>query len=268
MLSRITLCRWTLPWLCAGSVLAGPHCPQTPVRVDFLEFGVFYKSTRNAMGTGIDRDLVDELSKRSGCSFDGKVQARARTWLELKAGNVDMTTSGVRTEEREAFFWFLPYHRTHHVVLLGSAAPPSVNTLAEFEANPTLKVGVVRGFKHSSFYDPLIAKWAQAGRVIEHVDEALLMGALQRGEVAAVVSSAGVYHLYTNAETGPHKLRVMDWDPGNMQVIGNLVLSKARFDQAEATKWGLLLKDMQRDGSLLRIFRKYVSAEEAQSMLP
>ncbi len=126
----------------------------------------------------------------------------------------------------------------------------------------------MRGYVHSSFYEPYIAKWKLEGRIVEYVDESLLIGAMRRGEVAAVVSSAGAYRLDLGTDADMKDIRIVDWDTGHIQVVGNLMLSKASFDEAQAKQWGQLIADMRRDGTLLRIFRKYVKPDEAMSMLP
>ncbi len=249
--------------------LAGPICPPMPIRLDYFEFGLFYSSAGGTRaGDGIDSAIVEELARRSGCSFDAQLQARARTWIELQSGRLDMTVSGLRTNERDSFAWFLPYTRLQHSVLLGPSAPASVATLEQFQSAPTLKFGVVRGFRHSTFYDPLIEQWKLAGRVIEYVDEALLVAALQRGDVAAMLSYPAVYRRYLSADEASLKIRVRDWDSDTIGINGHLVLSKERFSRTEMLKWEQLLKDMRRDGTLLKVFRKYLSAEEAVRMLP
>ncbi len=256
-------------WFVCNMVTAAPKCPPQPVKLGFMELGIYFKSERGiAAGNGIDRDLVDELSKRSGCAFDAKVQPRARTWIELKADRIDMMTATLSTPEREELLWLFPYVRSHHIVLLGPSAPTGLRTLEQFQAARSLKFGVIRGFAHSAFYDPLIAAWTQEGWVKVYADEAHLINALILGEVAAVTSYPGVFQFYINARVNPNSVRMEDWHKSNLQVLGNFGISKARFSQAEAHEWGMLIKAMQQDGTLLKIYRKYVSAHEAQNMLP
>lgn len=259
-----------LPFCFAYNIAsAAPKCPSQPIKLDLLELGIFFKSERGkAAGNGIDRDLVDELSKRSGCAFDAKVQPRARTWIEIKAGRIDMMTATLSTPEREEFLWLFPYVRAHHIILLGPSAPSTLHTLAQFQKASSLKFGVIRGFAHSAFYDPLIAAWMQEDRVRVYPDEAHLINALIQGEVAAVTSYPGVFQFYINAKVNPNSVRMVDWDKGNLQVLGNFGISKARFSEAEAHEWGMLIKAIQLDGTLLKIYRKYVGAREAHNMLP
>ncbi|MFZ6745513.1 substrate-binding periplasmic protein [Undibacterium sp. JH2W] len=255
--------------LACNIATAAPKCPPNPIKLDFIELGIYFKSERGvAAGNGIDRDLVDELSKRSGCVFDARMQARARSLIEIKAGRTDMMMATLSTPEREEYLWLFPYVRSHHIVLLGPAAPATMQTLAQFQAASTLKFGAIRGFMHSAFYDPLITAWTQADRIRFYVDEAHLINALIKGEVAAVTSYQGAFQFYIDSKINPNTVRVVDWDAGNLQAVGNLAISKARFSQAEAHEWGMLLKAIQQDGTLLKIYRKYVDAREAQNMLP
>lgn len=255
--------------LLMGHVFAAPTCPAEPIKLALFEFGVFHKELRGTnAGVGIDDDIVAELSRRSGCKFDVSLQARARTWIELKLGRWDMTVSGIRTEERDEFFWFIPYVQLRHSVLLGSGAPSSIQSLADFQLSKTLKFGVVRGFKHNLFYDARILKWQQSGRVEEYVDEPSLLDGLKRGEVAAMLSYPAVFRSYLQPEDfSPKLIRSTDWNPGDGNIKGCLVLSKKNFSKEAFFEWGKLIKEMKDDGTLLRIFRKYLNEKEASSML-
>jgi polar amino acid transport system substrate-binding protein len=256
-------------FLVAGQVFAAPTCPAEPIKLALFEFGVFHKELRGTnAGVGIDDDIVAELSRRSGCKFEVSLQARARTWIELKLGRWDMTVSGVRTDERDEFFWFVPYYQLRHSVLLGSGAPPSMHSLADFQLSKTLKFGVVRSFKHNLFYDALISKWQQNGRIEEYVDEPSLLDGLKRGEVAAMLSYPAVFRSYLQPEDlSPKLIRSVDWNPGEGNIKGSLVLSKRNFSKESFAEWEKLIKEMKDDGTLIRIFRKYLNEKEALNML-
>ena len=45
------------------------------------------------------------------------------------------------------------------------------------------------------------------------------------------------------------------------------MLVKSRFSEAEAGRWTALVRQMREDGTLKRIFTRYVSAAEADKML-
>jgi polar amino acid transport system substrate-binding protein len=243
-----------------------PTCPPDPIRVSFLEFGLHFYQTRGGTGAGIDADLIAEMAARTGCKFDTSIQTRARAWMELSANNIDVMTSTLRTPDRDALGWFIPYMRSRHMVLVSPSAQP-LQTLAQFQENRKLRFGMVRGYRHTPFYDELIAGWARQGRVSEYIDEASLLNALKHGDIAAVLSQPIVYRRYLN-EDDLKTIHISDWDPGSPGIIGNLLLSKHAFSEADAGKWRNLVGSIQQDGTLRRIFEKYMSPEDARGHLP
>ncbi len=265
LLSR---CAAALVMLLPLAAQAAPHCRPAPIRLDYLELGWFYASTASPKGKGIDYDLVQELARRSGCAFNARLRVRAQTWNRLKDGQVDMTVNGIRSDVRAELAWFLPYVRVYHEVLLGKGAPATIRSLADFEAAPGLKFGVVRGYRHNPFYDALLAKWRAAGRVLEYSDEAALIVAVRHGEVAAMLSYPATYQYYLSAGQVRRELRVASWNPAFDYVTLNLVISKNMMGQQEAEQWHELLRTMRQDGTLLRIFQRYLNPQDARTMLP
>src|SRR5690349_6045058 len=81
-----------------------PECPARPIVVGLYEFGNFYRA-----GAGLDKDMAEELHKRSGCNFSYKVLQRRAIWPAMQSGSVDMTLSAAPTPERTVFAWSEPY---------------------------------------------------------------------------------------------------------------------------------------------------------------
>jgi polar amino acid transport system substrate-binding protein len=148
--------------------------------------------------------------------------------------------------------------------LLGPAAPQQLLSLAQFQDNPRLHFGIVRGYRHTPFYDQLIAGWMKQGRVNEYVDEISLLHALRRGECAAALSYPLVYQHYLS-EQELQQLRVTDWEPDYPPIPANMMFSKQSFSEAEAEKWRALMNAIYQDGTLKRIFERYMSPEEIRS---
>ena len=57
-----------------------------PYRLAFYEYGSLYHRGADGQFHGIDKDVVEELARRSGCRFDTVLESRARTWQQLAAG--------------------------------------------------------------------------------------------------------------------------------------------------------------------------------------
>ena len=82
-----------------------PDCP-APISVGYYDAGVMFDEST---GHGVDRDVIDELAKRSGCQFSHQAYPRVRIWQMIEHDKLDMTVSGIPTPERERFAHFIVY---------------------------------------------------------------------------------------------------------------------------------------------------------------
>lgn len=271
----VKLLRWML--VCALSVgmmaqvLASSAivCPPTPIRVGFFEFGVLFTVDRDSgrrRGFGIDRDLALELEKRSGCRFEGHLMSRARIWVEMQEGRLDMTFSAIRTPEREAMAWMIPYSGSRQVIVLSDRVAPEQRKEAGFLASRERKFAAVRGFRHSPYHDALLDRLRKEGRVQEAVDEVQLFAMLRNGSADAIVSQESLYANYLDPADLGSAVHVVRWSPHDEVTIAHVMLTRATFSAAEAEKWRALIEGMRRDGTLLAIAMRYFDRRTARDM--
>jgi len=265
---NVWLLRWTLACCAVGLSMSATaadvqqYCSR-PMRVALFEFGVMYRS---ATGDGIDARLVDALSKRTGCTFVQVVLPRNRIWNELQNGSLDFATAAIPTPERKVYGYLLPYLKTRNLVLMRSATAAQATTMTEFEAS-TLRMGVVRGFRHEEVYDQMIARLAAQQKVVEASDVADDLRLLERGVVDAILSQPIVFRQYLDAQRIQNELVLRDWAPKEQYSLGALILSKKSFTQDQARRWDALLVAMQRDGTLLKINREFLPADQARDLV-
>jgi polar amino acid transport system substrate-binding protein len=267
-------------WAALGLAVAkGPTpppaapCPDRPLSVAFYEFGALYSAAGSEtagglLGTGIDIDFVRELQRRSGCRFEGVTMTRARIWSELEAGRLDMATSGISTPEREKLYAFAPYIQLkHHVWMLTTHAPVR-GGLAEFMATPTLRWGAVRSYKHTPAYDAVLEQARGLGRLVEATDDGALLRLLAEGTVDAIIGHSVVIRRYAAEHPRKPKLVALDWAPQQSVVPEGMVLSRARFSEAELAYWRHLVREVVRDGTFARIARRHVAEDEVADLVP
>jgi len=96
-------------------------------------------------GGGIDKDLADELIRRSGCRVNVSVMSRGRTRQLIETGALDLSLSGVTSEARDRFAAFAWYESNRFYLLVRKDA--GVKSLAEFEGNPALTLGAIRRYR-------------------------------------------------------------------------------------------------------------------------
>lgn len=233
-----------------------------PIRLALYSFGFFYDR-----GRGIDKDFVEELARRSGCTFDVQVLARARIWADLESGDLDMSVSAIQTPQRDRFSWFIPYLAMKNQVLIEVRSAEGVTGADAFLAKEGLQLGVVRSFKHGPGLDAWVEQLRSLGRVQESPNAETLFLKLRDHRIDALLAQPPVYLRYLQDLHMNQQVVIQDWAPGGKGVPHGLVLAKHRFSQAEAERWRALVQGMKQDGTLKLIYSRYLPASEVTKLL-
>ncbi len=253
--------RWMLLLVlagCLGLAQAGPDCSR-PLSLALHDHGLLYSAET---GEGIDKDIADELARRSGCRFHVSLLPRARIWQLIESGALDFSLSGISNAEREKFAAFAWYFSNKYYLLVRRDA--QVARLEDFERNPRLKLGVIRSFRYS----------ASANRLVDLVDArqgltlsaglAPLFKALQANQIQAMIVEPFDYPTL-ESERIRELSQIIEF--GDPPVPHGLIMSRASLSEAEQGHWRALVDEMRRDGSVQRIFEKYFKAELARAMV-
>lgn len=255
-------------WVCAGMVAhaAGVNCGDKPIRLAFYEFGNLYYLDRQ-QAQGIDKEVADELMKRSACRFDVQVLARARIWADLASGDLDMSVSGIQNPERDKFAWFAHYLSMKNYAVVRPEVASQSQTAAGFMQQARWQFGAVRSFKHGVEQD----KWLNELRTVQRVQDSAnvetLFKKLKEGRIDALFSQPPVHRKYLQDLGMQGQAVVLDWTPAEKGVAHGLILSKARFTEADARQWQALVAGLRSDGTLKRIYNRYLPSGEAAALL-
>jgi len=243
-------------------VLAQSRYCAAPLRVALFEYGVLYRSDT---GDGVDARLVDELSKRTGCTVEYVVLPRVRIWMELERGSLDMATAAIPTPERKRYGYLLPYFRTRNMALTRDEPGATWRTMAEFEQSPA-KMGMVRSFRHEPAIDAMIERLRGQGRVVESVDAQDNLRLLREGVVDLVFVQPVVYRSYLSDAQLAH-VRILDWVPKDQESVGALILSRKSFAPQQARHWDAALAGLISDGTMARIYGAFLPPAQAKEAL-
>lgn len=247
---------------------AGPVvCGEKPIRLAYYEYGYFYFHDGGLTARGMDKDIGDELAKRSGCKFDVQVLARARIWADLASGDLDMSTSGIQNPDRDKFAWFAHYLSMKNYAVLQTAVAARVSSAHAFIKNTKLQFGAVRAFKHGAEQDKWLETLRTAQRVQDSANVETLFKKLHEGRIDALFSQPPVYGKYLHDAGLKKDVVVQDWTPGEKGIPHGLILAKSRFTEDQAKHWQALVQAMRNDGTLKRIYLQYLSPTEAASLL-
>jgi polar amino acid transport system substrate-binding protein len=263
MLARIILCCALLCLAATARANAPGDCGH--LRSAFYEYGALYYKAADGNWTGIDKDVVDEVARRMGCTIEPSTDSRVRIWAGLRGGNIDLSVSSVATPEREKFGRIVPYLSERNYVLLHTEV--SARSMDEFLANPGIKIGVIKTFRHGKAYDAWLDKLRAQGRVYEAPDYEALLRLFKLKRVHAVMAiSAGWYPLLKQEQmSGTY--RIMDWAPPKDTVVGGLILSRQHVDEATALRFSQTIRAMREDGTLKRIFERHLNPELAARLV-
>ncbi|QLC73508.1 transporter substrate-binding domain-containing protein [Pseudomonas sp. LPB0260] len=248
---------------CAALMLASPADADEAglrnkiITVAFYEAGHLYSN-----GAGIDMDVITELQRRGGYRFKLVEQPRVRIWKDLQNGVLPMSVSGIRNAERDQFAYFIPYLAQRNKALVSNPAYRSADSLAN---DTRATIAVVRGFRHGEFFDGIIERVRAHGGVREVPSIRNLFLMLKAGNRVDMIIALPVFYDKELEEHGlASRLTINDWDPDPAPILHNLILSKVHFSAQDRDDMQAIIDGMKADGTLEKIFLKYLPAEEAE----
>lgn len=243
----------------SASVMAagGPDCSR-PLTLALHEHGLLYSS---ATDSGIDRDMADELIRRSGCKITVTLIQRARIWQLIESGALDFSLSGITNEARDKFASFAWYFSNKYYLLVRRDA--GVKDIDDFARNSALQLGVIRGFRYSPTANTLVDRLNDARRVSHSSGLDPLYELLQTNRIQGMIIEPFDYPAVENG-----KIRAISntLEFGDDPVHHGLIMSKKSLSAEEQEKWRQLIRTMRDDGSTQRIFEKYFPPELARTL--
>ena len=231
--------------------------------VAFFEAGLLYHNN-----TGIDKDIINEISKRTNIKFSHTEKPRARIWREMLDGRLAITMAGIPSPERNKAAWFYQYaaQRNHAIFLKGKEK--NYSSFEDFAKNPETRIAVVRGFNHGPFYDKIIAKLKKTKRVDEVAQMDTLFMMLKKNErIDLILSSPVFYALHLKNFELEDGVVIKNWDRAREPNPASIVLSKKLVSETDRRKIEVALEEIKNDGTLKKIIRKYMSEKETLNAL-
>ena len=241
----------------AARAADGPDCSR-PYSLALHEHGLLYAGQT---GEGIDKDVADELARRSGCRIAVSVMPRARIWQLIESGALDFSLSGITNEAREKFASFAWYFSNKYYLLVRKDA--GVRTHADLVDNPKLQLGVIRSFRYSPTANRLVDRLGAQQRVsyASHLDP--LFEILLQNRVQAMIIEPFDYPTITSGRLR-EETAILEFD--DPPVPHGLIMSKKSLPPAQQEAWRGVIDAMRRDGTTQRIFEKYFKPDLARDM--
>lgn len=232
----------------------------------FYELGVLYYRSADGRLQGIDKDIVDELARRSGCQFNTVLESRVRIWDQLSRHALDLSVSGIATAQREEFAEFAPYFQTRNYALLRRTLLPALATPEAFVKQSQSQVAAVKSFKHGALYDAWLAELRAQNRVVDVADFDHGVRLFRAGRVDALIALPTSWALLLHEPGLAQQFQVMDWAPQD-QLVHGLIMSRQRVSAEDRERMRQALNAMISDGTVKSIFSRHVGANLAAGMM-
>jgi polar amino acid transport system substrate-binding protein len=242
-----------------GAAHAAPvDCSRT-YTLALHDHGLLYSAETD---TGIDKDVADELVRRSGCKVVVSLMPRARIWQLIESGALDFSLSGITNAQRDQFAAFAWYFSNKYYLLVRQDA--GARTVAAFEKNDALKLGVIRSFRYSESANRLVDQLQAANRISQAGGLSPLYQTLMQGSIQAMIIEPFDFPALEEKKIRGMSAVLEFNDP---PVPHGLIMSKKALSVAQQAQWRALIDGMRTDGTMRRIFEKYFNPALAATLV-
>ncbi len=253
-----------LPACCVAASVAAAEPPCGPHVAALYPYAPFFREAPDQRWEGIDKDMFDELARRSGCELRLVVESRVRIWEQMRTGVVSLTLSAVPTPERRAFAEFVPYAQGRYHLMLRRDVAARVRSLAAFEADPTLHLLAVKGYVHGATLDAALKRLRAQDRVHEVADFPTLLRMARAGRAQAMLALPPSW-----AEIEAHFDAGEAWTPLDVapqdRSLAGLAMT-LRMPEGDRQRLRRALQSMLADGTVRAITRRYMSEAAARAV--
>ena len=234
-----------------------PDCSR-PLSLGLHEHGLLYTAQT---GEGIDKDIADEMARRSRCHITLTVLPRARIWQLIETGALDFTLSGIANPQRDKFAAYAWYVSNKYYLLVRRDA--EVRSVGEFHRKRGLHLGLIRSFRYGDRANEFVDALESEERVTYAGSLEPLYTILLDGDIQAMIIEPFDFPVIAGAQL---KAQTSILEFGDAPVPHGLVMSRKSLPPAQLQAWTDLIQAMRADGTILRIFEKYFPADLARQM--
>lgn len=234
-----------------------PDCSR-PLSLGLHEHGLLYSGQT---GEGIDKDIADEMARRSGCHLSLTVLPRARIWQLIEAGALDFTLSGITNAQRDKFAAFAWYVSNKYYLLVRRDA--DVRSVAEFRRKRGLRLGLIRSFRYGELANAFVDAVEAQERITYAGNLDPLYSILLDDGIQAMIIEPFDFPMIAGAQL---KAQTSILEFGDAPVLHGLVMSRKSLPPAQIVAWRDVLLSMRADGTIRHIFEKYFPVDLAKQM--
>jgi len=255
-----------IPTLLAGLMFASTSLTAEacgPYKAALYPYARFYYEDPKTGPAGIDKEMFEELARRSGCELRTVVESRIRIWDQMRRGGVQMTLSALTSPERLEIAEMVPYAQGRYQVLMRRELAARINSIAAFEADPRLKLLDVRGYVHGPTIDAWVARMRSQGRLVETGDFKTAARMLKAGRADALLALPSGWGIAQSAFDDPDELVPVDVTPNERNAVALAMLHS--MPEADRQRLKRALQSMLADGTVHEILKRHLGEKGAKA---
>lgn len=146
----------------------------------------------NRLVSGALAEVLDDVTRRSGCTFDYVLMPRVRAIGMFLAGEIDVLPGAVQTDERDKAGLFITFSSAQ-VAAIGLRKRFAQIGLPDSSLSGSYRVNVVRGHDYGPAYKALLQSLREQGRLEEVVDPLTAARKLGLGRADVVLIAPGAF---------------------------------------------------------------------------
>ncbi len=234
-----------------------------PYTAALYPYARFYYEDPHTGPAGIDKDMFDELARRSGCQLRLVVESRVRIWDQMRRGGVQLTLSALVSPERREIAELVPYAQGRYQVLMRRELAARTPTIAAFEANTELRLLDVRGYAHGPTIDAWVQRMRSQGRLVEAGDFKTATRMLKAGRADALLALPSGWGIAMAAFDDPDELVPVDVTPTERNAVALAMVRSMPEDDRQRLRRAL--QAMLAEGKVHEILRRHLGDKGARA---
>jgi len=253
-------------WTLLAGLLLAPAGLQAqacgPYVAALYPYARFYYEDPAQGPSGIDKDMFEELARRSGCELRQVVESRVRIWDQMRRGVTQLTLSALSSPQRREMAEFVFYAQGRYQVLMRRELAARVHSIAAFEAEPQLRLLAVRAYVHGPQIDAWVERMRTQGRLVETGDYKTALRMLRAGRADALLALPSGWRGLPPSVEDDSDLVPVDVTPGERNLIGLAIALS--MPEADRQRLRHAMQAMLADGSVLEIMRRHLGDKTAR----
>lgn len=237
--------------------------PCGPYTAALYPYARFYYEDPQTGPAGIDKDMFEELARRSGCELRLVVESRVRIWDQMRRGGVQLTLSALMTPERQEIAELVPYAQGRYQVLMRRELAARVPSIAAFEADTRLRLLDVRGYAHGPTIDAWVQRMRSQGRLVETGDFASAARMLKAGRADALLALPSSWGIAMAAFDDPNELVPVDVLPHERNAVALAMVRT--LPEADRQRLRRALQSMLADGNVHETLKRHLGEKGAKA---